>query len=132
MKFNIWQIFELLSIILGLFKSARKHGSLVIDEATRKSMEESEHFESIKTIGIAVAFIYSMFWVIVAYMGNCQGIWLVLYMAGAGITFSLSKDRFDNEKTRYTTRHNFWRSLATFSVFNYFLYMGGFWQGVLP
>ncbi len=47
-----------------------------------------------------------------------------------GAVYGIGVHIFQNEELRYSIKHNIYRTIATYTIANYLLYLGGFWTGI--
>ena len=123
-KTGIWQIIEMITIMLSIYIALANSGKPIIKELDK---DWKEHDESTRGCTLFIMFILWMFLgPLIAYWGGCSGPW---FMAFVGVSFSFylySMHIIISGKGRYM-KHSVIRTLIHQVALNYLMYMGGFW-----
>ena len=125
LKLGIWQIVELITVLISV------RGSYLKDGQTYMTFEAYQLFRVAGPLGRIITYLVTLavtllLGPLVAYKGGCQGVWFMVYCT---MSLGLLVWALWILESGYClkVKHSFWRTLLTMATYNVFLYLGGFW-----
>ena len=124
-KTELWQILEIVIITSSLFQTFSKRGTPIVNK--EKWDKFNNYPENIKdSANLFVFCIALLIGPILAYLGGCTGMWLLIFTAFSMGIYFYSVHIMETGKARYINFSPV-RSIVLFGAQNYILYLGGFW-----
>jgi len=126
LKFGFWQIVELFTVVYSLINTFYKHGKPAMSQ---KELDNYNNLpDDLKVLSAFIIFcLFMILGPMIAYFGGCSGIYFIAYSIVCVLMYLYGMLAMQTGDA-VSIKHSFTWNVLLMSVYNYLLYMGGFWS----